>query len=579
MECVNTDMGIANMKLSDFIMHDHYKNVQEVLIRALGEDVTITDLTDKSDNELMRLPGIGKIVLMQLREMLKDIQDGGFAIKKTSSTEALKEGCFTDEYEISLYQLEKDIIDWIDSFINSLDENNLYVFVNRYGWKTPQLTLEETGKTMPGGSVTRERIRQRQVKLRKKFIKEFPVSSKILWVKIRENLSLIEVTIFPNLRSMFDKDNSFYEFLEICCDVKHGRIQSVTRPAIKNNTLDEFWLDQQSPAPISTVSSYLETEYGYEHAMCDNALLILEEKGVIEIINNNVYPRKLPKAIAYAHALLLFPDGKSWSDIQEKINDIEVVKTKLSIHRVDAGAGGAVDSGWIYQSDRGVYRNIKYLDITQEDIDTTLLTLKICLEEERKRGRTAINLSVDYYESSDKKLNYFIVRHIARAFGEREKIFFKGKSGADTVSLDEDFELASQKKVLIEMFSRANKPLTIQCIANAIRSQSVGHAAYYLDMLIKGDVVVRVEKNGYSLASNVFNNVDISAIVSAASKNVDTQEYPVGSDELQRFINRELDLEYNKYFYLSLIRIHAREYGYQWYFARDYVARTKPGFL
>ena len=45
---------------------------------------------------------------MQLREMLKDIHNGGFAIKKTSSSQTLKKGHFTDEYETSLDQLEKE---------------------------------------------------------------------------------------------------------------------------------------------------------------------------------------------------------------------------------------------------------------------------------------------------------------------------------------------------------------------------------------------------------------------------------------------------------------------------------------
>ena len=161
--------------------------MQDVLICALGVDITISDLLEMSDNELMRLPGVGKIVLVQLKEMLKDIQDGKFASKTTTTSSVLKEGQFADEYEISLDQLERDIIHGIENFVNSLDEINLYVFVNRYGWKTSQITLEETGNGIPGSTVTKERVRQRQVKLRRDFIKKFPVQSKLLWVKVREN--------------------------------------------------------------------------------------------------------------------------------------------------------------------------------------------------------------------------------------------------------------------------------------------------------------------------------------------------------------------------------------------------------
>ena len=578
MECFNTDVGIKKMKLSNFVMHDHHKNVQEVLMRSLGEDVTITDLTDMSDSELMRLPGIGKIVLIQLREMLKDIQDGRFAVKISSSSPALKESHFTDEYEISLDQLEKDIIHGIDDFVNTLDEINLHVFVNRYGWKTSQLTLEAVGESMPGGEVTRERVRQRQLKICKRFKEEFPVSSKLLWVNIRSNLSLLDDPLFPKLRTCFDEDSSFYEFLEICCDVKKSRVESVTRPTIKNNILDEYWLQRVSPASIGDVSLYIETEYGYEHAMSDNALVVLNEKGVIEIRGNNIYPKSLSKAVAYAHVLLLYPDGQDWQTIQSKINEIDVVKAKLPLHRIDASAGSAVDSDWIYQCDRGMYRSLTYLDVTQEDIDATLVALKKRLKEEKVLGRRSINLSVDFYESSTKKLDYFVVRHIVRNFGEKEKIFFKGKSGADTVSLDEDFTLASQKNVIVEMFDRSKKPLTKQNIASAIRSQSVRHALYYLDILIKENEVVRVGKNAYSSAVKTFEGVDIPVIVKAAARVVENQDFPIDSEVLQQHMNRELDLENNKYFYLSLLRIHAPALGYQWYFARDYISRNKPDF-
>ena len=77
------------------------------------------------------------------------------------------------------------------------------------------------------------------------------------------------------------------------------------------------------------------------------------------------------------------------------------------------------------------------------------------------------------------------------------------------------------------------------------------------------------------LAVDVFKYADIPGIVKCAAKMIEMQDCPVGSEILQRHINRELDLEYNKYFYLSLLRIHAPELGYPWYFAQDYVSKRK----
>jgi hypothetical protein len=87
--------------------------------------------------------------------------------------------------------------------------------------------------------------------------------------------------------------------------------------------------------------------------------------------------------------------------------------------------------------------------------------------------------------------------------------------------------------------------------------------------------VVRIEKNAYALAVDVFKGADIPDIVKCAAKLIEVEGGPVGSEILQRHINRELDLEYNKYFYLSLLRIHAPELGYPWYFAQDYVSKRR----
>ena len=95
-------------------------------------------------------------------------------------------------------------------------------------------------------------------------------------------------------------------------------------------------------------------------------------------------------------------------------------------------------------------------------------------------------------------------------------------------------------------------------------------------VLIKENTVVRVENNAYALAVEVFKGADIPKIVKSAAKLIEGDKCPVMSETLQRHINRDLDLDHNKYFYLSLLRIHAPKLGYPWYFSRNYVSKTKP---
>ena len=571
---------VLSAKLRDFVVPSSLLAIQDVVLGALGDSATLADLIKTSDKDLLKGPGFGAVKLQKARVMQQEMLEGKYRIDSilTSSPDASigEKDIFHGVDDIPLDELEHVLLEGIEKYICQLDERDKYVFVSRYGWKTRQITLDETGKNMPGGSITRERVRQLQQRVNRNLLSQMPVSPKTLWVNIKSNLSLLGVPLFPRLRACFVDEDTFFEFLEICCAVKAGRITSVTRPAVKNNILDEYWTRNLSPASVADVSEYLQSEHGFEHAVADNALVMLEKNDVIEISGLKVIPKKLPKSVAYAHVLLLFPSGEDWYVIQEKANTLGLTRNDLPLHRLDAGAAEAVDAGWIYQSEKGQYRSLVYLDLTQDDIEHTLTALRKRLEEEKADARNSINLSVDFYESSPQKMDYFVVRHIARAFGEREGIFFNGKSGADTVSLDKEFSLASQKKAIVDMFIKSKVPLTRQRLAEAIRSKSVGHATYYLDALIKENTVVRIESNAYALAVKVFQGADIPGIVKTAAKLIEEKETPVGSEILQRHINRELDLEYNKYFYLSLLRIHAPELGYPWYFSRDHVSRRSP---
>jgi hypothetical protein len=573
------DVGILNTELRNFVIPSALRHIQDMLLRTLGDNATLGDMESISDKDLLKGPGVGVLKLKRAREMQQDMLEGKYRVDiipaNESGGDAVEKDIFHGTDDIPLDELEHVLLEGIEQFVSQLDGRDRHVFASRHGWRTPQISLEETGESMPGSSVTRERVRQIQKRLDGDLRTKMPVAPKTLWVNIKSNLSLLEVPLFPRLRACFTKENRFFKFLEICCDVKSGRIISITRPIVKNNILDEYWTQNVSPASVDSASEYMQSEHGFEHAVANNALVRLEKNGVIVINGFKVAPKKLPKSIAYAHVLLLYPSGSDWHDIQGKVNELKVSRTKLPSHRLDSGAGEAVDAGWIYQSDRGEYRSLAYLDLSQEDIDITLSALKTRLEDEKKDARNAINLSVDFYESSPLKLDYFVVRHIARAYGEKEGIFFSGKSGADTVSLDKEFSLASQKKAIVEMFIKSKEPLTKQKIAGEIRSKSVGHASYYIDSLIKENRVVRIEKNAYALAVDVFKGADIPDIVKCAAKLIEVEGGPVGSEILQRHINRELDLEYNKYFYLSLLRIHAPELGYPWYFAQDYVSKRK----
>ena len=262
-----------------------------------------------------------------------------------------------------------------------------------------------------------------------------------------------------------------------------------------------------------------------------------------------------------------------WKALHEKINELGISRTSFSLERQDNSIGTAVDNGWIYQSGHGEYQTLSNLELSEEDIESTLFKLKACLEAEKRGGRDAVNLPVGFYEKQQHLPDYFIVRHIVRTYGEREGIFFNGKSGSDTVSLDSEFSLVSQEKDIVQMFVKAGKTLTRQDIANSIRSQSIGHAAFYLDQLTKAEKIVRVSAMGYALTAKAFEFSSVRKIVKSAAAFLAGETRVVEGEVLQRHLNRELDLENNKYFYLSLLRIHAGKMGYEWCYSHNLISR------
>lgn len=568
-----------NYRLCQFMVPDEYRAIIELLQREVGDRVTIGELVSISDAEYLKLPYVGVAKLSAIRKLQQEILSGKYMVDvKDSDNDKLSIDNNGDSIladDINIDDFEALILNGVDRYVASLNDNNRYIFVNRHGWKTPKLSLDDTGKSLPGGAVTRERTRQLQKKVDHNLLAEMAVSPKSLWLSIKSDLSLLGRPLYPKLRACFDSDSNFYKFLELCCNADPGKIICVTQPEVKNNILDEYWVTNTSPARVDDVSEYLQSEYGLEHAVADNSIIMLRERGVIELEADGVTPKNLIKSVAYAHALLFFPDGEDWQVIQSKINDLGVSRSDVTLSRLDHGASVAVDSGWAYQSGRGTYRNIVFLDLSESDIERTLIDLRERLEVLKLEGRNAINLSVDFYDSSLRDLEYYVVRHIAKTYGERERIFFNGKSGADTVSLDQEFTLESGKKAILDMFVRSDEPLSKQMIADAIRSKSVGHATYYLELLIKEGRIVRIENNAYALSEKVFSSVDIPLIVKCAARHIESQTGAVEANKLQRYINRECDLEFNKYFYLSLLKMHAVDYGYSWVITREAVSNGR----
>ncbi len=286
-----------------------------------------------------------------------------------------------------------------------------------------------------------------------------------------------------------------------------------------------------------------------------------------------VKPLALPKVELFANTLLDMPSGGSWQSIQTHAISKNITNSEITLTRLEPSLMRAADREYIYQCARGTYRHLNFLELDNLTVKNVLAKVKSKLQALKYEGRDTASLAIDIFKNEDFSSDYFVIRHIVRAFGASEGIFFKGKSGADTVSLDSDFDVASQKTILIEVFKKSLKALSKKDIADKIRSQSIGHANFYLDKLVTEGVVVRVDETHYAHIDNAFKAVDISQVIETAIKYIEKEDRVIEGEKIQAFLNRNLGLEFNKYFYLSMLKVHASDYGANYYFVQNLLSK------
>ncbi|ELK9270344.1 hypothetical protein ACUSRR_004512, partial [Vibrio alginolyticus] len=569
-----------SLTLSKLALPHVYKATCNLLCQHLGEALTVGELRRLEESTLRAIPSLGTKKVALIKEMLTFIDSKDFVAigdDGTSDQNASRQ-LYNQREDIDLSTLEELLTSDLESFLEMLGERDKFIMVARLGYQTEPMTLQEVGDSLPTGKVTRERVRQLQVRLEKNWHAHMRVAPSTLWVNVRSNLSVLRAEIFPRLQKNFSHQKGFYEFLEMSCGLESGGLTKIVYPDISTTVLDDYWAERASPSDLETVTSYLQDRLGIEKAVAENAVSHLSGNKV-ELLGELVLPMNLSKPLAIANTLLDHPEGLTWKSLHKKANEKAISRVKLPEERLDGAIGHAVDTGWVYQIDRGSYRHINFLNITEEEITQTLGDVKRVLQQAAESGRDSLNLSVDYYQSlSEQALDYFTVRHIVRTHGEREGIFFNGKSGADTISLEQDFSLAGQESVLEALFANSDKPLDKAFIASKIRSQSVGHASFYLDKLLTKGVIVRVDEAAYQSTAKAFLSVDVASIMDQAAKIIESEERVIEAGIIQRKLNKLLDLDLNKYFYLSLLKSCHVEFGYQWHFTHNLVCKREIPF-
>jgi DNA phosphorothioation-dependent restriction protein DptH len=550
-------------KLNTINITCEYRALVNTLLREFGEDITINQVMNIGVPSLEKIKFFGKNKINKFFELTNHLKQDSFS--RNIQEEKI------ENFDLPIEELEDQLVNDLQNYFLQEKTRENDILARRVGVNCDSETLEEIGQSY---KVTRERVRQIESKAKKNFIAKLSISPKVVWAITKSNLSELRTPLFSNLRKHFNSHKNFYSFLEVCCGLKENEIKKITSPDLSKTELEEFWIWNKSPASIENLSWYLHENMNVELAVAENQIAIWIDEGVLERIGDDIKPLSLSKVPGVANALLDFPNGDVWQSIQRHANEKNIIAGEFYSDRPENSLGYAADKEYIYQSGRGTYRHITYLNISEDDKQRILNIILSKLNEYKHAGRESVNLSVDVYQRLGLSDDYFIVRHIIRAFGETVGIYFKGKSGADTISLVSNFSLASQKTVLIDLFKQSLKPLSKKYIATKIRSQTLGHAAFYLDKLLTEGVIVRIDEMHFSHVDNAFLEIDIEAAITLAIRYIDNEERIIEGEKIQSYLNRHLDKEFNKYFYISLLKTHAIDYGKHYYFIQNLISKS-----
>ncbi|WP_444997908.1 DNA phosphorothioation-dependent restriction protein DptH [Aliikangiella sp. IMCC44359] len=553
--------------LKDLFITQEFQALSKFIRSAFGDEISVSKVVSLDEYDLLAQDGFGRAKLAKFEKFREHLENNAFSISTTSQDKQIIE-----DIDISLPELERELANSLDNYLANSSEREKTIFIRRLGLGCESCTLEEIGQDY---DITRERIRQIEKKAKQNFLAYLTVSQNVVKALTQANLSELREPLFSNLRKKFFADKQFYLFLELCCGLGENEIRRITSPEISRDIFNEFWISHKSPCSLEDLTWFLHENLNIEIAVAENQVLCWKSEGDLKFEEELVSPLKLPKVEAITNTLLEFPLGESWANIQKRAIEKKICTAVVSTERLEASLMTACDREYIYQNGRGSYRHLCYLDLNDQDIQYVLEVVKGKLQEYAYENRDSVNLAVDIYDQYKFALDYFEVRYVVRTYGETNGIFFKGKSNADTVSLNSNFNLASQKSVLADLFKNSLLPLSKNKVANKIRSKSLGHAAFYIDKLLAEGIIVRVDEKHFAHVKNAFKKLDVERIMEQAKIFLQREHRIVEGESLQTFINRKLALELNKYLYLSLLRIHGEDVGLKLYFVQNLVSKNE----
>lgn len=522
----------------------------------LMQDIDVKSLLILDLDELHSQKGFGTKTTDALRNVINLVKTELTRNSFEKDQQNLKRNILVpiNDIKYKLEALDIVILEDIESYLLTLNEQDMDIAMRRWGFHHVEETLEQIGFSH---NTSRERIRQLETLINNRITKYLRIHPAVLWRNFQDYLSPELPLKLSTLESCFSSHKSFYQFLEICFKLEKGTIINSIIPEVSKNIFDKYFTMFPSPVSDEELFKWLISENVTEDiSIASNYLLILEEYGVIQRTTEGFVPRALNQGDAVAHVLIKHPAGLPWQDVTRIVNINKYSKNKISERRIP---GQMFDNEYVYLSDRGTYRHVKYANFEGIDIEALLLDIIYFFDETNDKS---LHLYTDYFQQRHKHINidYYSLRYIVRNHGEKHGIYFVGQSHVDTVSLNPNPDRVTLKDAILNTLKNSDKSLTIAEIAQDTRSRNQILTFYTIQALQQEEKVVRVDQKLYTTPEKVFQSIDRQNVLIEINKIIQSTSRIIESDVFREQINAIFNYSYSKYFYASLASIHQKPF-------------------
>ncbi|TAI88695.1 hypothetical protein [Pectobacterium versatile] len=574
---------LSEYQLNYALLDESQRKLVEKMARVLkipANQVTVSHIVYDTDKEIMKSIVAGQRFEDVYAPMIKRIHEA-LSEFHYENHEELKEKITGGKFlnyigtlEFTPHELSTIISNDLTTYLVNTDERSAYIIRSRFGLDGYQkATLQSIADSLEE-KLTRERVRQLENDVCAELLGCLSIHPANIWSNVRNNAGPDINQLYPDLSRRFTRRQGFIAFLEMISNTHKGELDKLLHPECNVQYINELAAYTKAPIDTSDVLSEISERYGYTEQQAHNALQHLIESKKLALKNQQVYLISLSKAEAFAQAAIYFPNGAAFRDIHQFANNQGFCKSLFPLDRQDHGVTQAVDEGLVYLSAHGMYRHVCYLELSEEEISSILESVYQTLVSSISGGVDTLNLRVDVYEKKSFSVDYYVVRHVVREYGLQREIFFAGKSGADTVSLEENFILKGQKEAIVQMFEKSPSPRTRDDIVAVIKSGSRGHAAFYINQLMLENRLVRIDASHYDVPSVAFADQPVSLIMERATIVLHRAKRPVEIGIIAEECNTRLHLEFPKAWYLSLLRYFCKKYGKTWYYFHNLVSET-----